>query len=83
MKNLFVLLCVSACLNFGLRADGLPVELFNGKTVNRLTRVSPSKGRIQLQSEGCPVEFRRVTLTPLGNAPEAAKTASGTVLILR
>lgn len=40
---------------------------FNGKTVNRLTRVSPAKGRIQLQSEGCPVEFRRVTLTPLGN----------------
>lgn len=39
--------------------------LFNGKTVNRLLRVQPSRGRIQLQSEGCPVEFRRITLTPL------------------
>lgn len=38
---------------------------FNGKIVNRLTRISPDRGRIQLQSEGCPVEFRRVVLMPL------------------
>ena len=38
---------------------------FNGKTVNRLTRLSPARGRIQLQSEGCPVEFRRVEIRPL------------------
>ena len=37
---------------------------FNGKTVNRLTRLSPARGRIQLQSEGCPVEFRRVEIRP-------------------
>lgn len=35
---------------------------FNGKLVNRATHVKPSHGRIQLQSEGCGVEFRRVTL---------------------
>ena len=38
---------------------------FNGKLVNRLTRLSPSRGKIQLQSEGCPIEFRRVALSPL------------------
>jgi len=38
---------------------------FNGRIVNRITRLSPSRGKIQLQSEGCPIEFRRVTLTPL------------------
>ena len=35
---------------------------FNGKCVNRITRLSPSRGKIQLQSEGCPIEFRRVTI---------------------
>lgn len=39
--------------------------VFNGKLVNRLKRVCPAHGRIQLQSEGCPVEFRRVALLPL------------------
>lgn len=48
---------------------------FNGKTVNRLTRISPARGRIQLQSEGCPVEFRRVTLTPLGNGATSIPAA--------
>lgn len=38
---------------------------FNGKLVNEATKVSPARGRIQLQSEGCGVEFRRVTLEPL------------------
>ena len=35
---------------------------FNGKVVNRGFDVKPRKGRIQLQSEGCAVEFRRITL---------------------
>ena len=35
---------------------------FNGKLVNRLTRLSPSRGKIQLQSEGCPIEFRRIAI---------------------
>ena len=38
---------------------------FNGACVNRLTRLSPARGKIQLQSEGCPIEFRRVALSPL------------------
>ena len=38
---------------------------FNGKLVNRLTRLSPSRGKIQLQSEGCPIEFRRIAIIPL------------------
>ena len=35
---------------------------FNGKLVNRLTRLSPARGKIQLQSEGCPIEFRRIAI---------------------
>lgn len=38
--------------------------LFNGKVVNR-ARVQPSAGKIQLQSELCGIEFRRITLSPL------------------
>ncbi|MBQ6340136.1 MAG: DUF1080 domain-containing protein [Kiritimatiellae bacterium] len=38
---------------------------FNGKLVNRLTRLSPSRGKIQLQSEGCPIEFRRIDIISL------------------
>lgn len=41
--------------------------LFNGKQVNRATQVSPSRGKIQLQSEGCGIEFRNVVLTDLKN----------------
>lgn len=41
--------------------DEVTVE-FNGKVVNRGFDVKPRKGRIQLQSEGCAVEFRRITL---------------------
>lgn len=39
--------------------------LFNGKVVNRGFGARPSKGRIQLQAEGCPLEFRRVTISPV------------------
>lgn len=38
---------------------------FNGKLVNKATRVSPAHGKIQLQSEGWGVEFRKATLTKL------------------
>ena len=38
---------------------------FNGKLVNQATHVKPAAGRIQLQSEGCGVEFRTILLTPL------------------
>jgi len=38
------------------------VAVFNGKVVNRGFAVKPRRGRIQLQSEGCPVEFRNIML---------------------
>ena len=37
----------------------------NGELQNRITGVSNNKGYIGLQSEGGPIEFRRVELTPL------------------
>lgn len=39
--------------------------LFNGKVVNKATKVYPAKGKLQLQSEGCGVEFRRVAIKSL------------------
>lgn len=36
----------------------------NGKVVNRGFAAKPQKGRIQLQSEGCAVEFRNLTISP-------------------
>lgn len=49
-----------------LECRGATVDVWsNGKLVNRATRVEPARGRIQLQSEGCGVEFRRVTLERL------------------
>lgn len=38
---------------------------FNGRLVNRAYALKPAKGRIQLQSEGCGVEFRKVTIESL------------------
>ena len=37
----------------------------NGKVVNRGFAAKPQKGRIQLQSEGCEVEFRNIALCSL------------------
>ena len=37
----------------------------NGQFVNSATAVSQRKGRICLQSEGVPIEFRRIRITPL------------------
>jgi hypothetical protein len=37
----------------------------NGKLVNEASNVRPSKGRIQIQSEGAEIFFRRVELIPL------------------
>ena len=37
----------------------------NGILVNRATNVKPNKGRIQIQSEGAEIFFRRVELTPM------------------
>lgn len=42
------------------------IDIFlNGVLVNRATHVKPDKGRIQIQSEGAEIFFRRVELTPL------------------
>jgi len=37
----------------------------NGKLVNHATEVHPQKGRIQIQSEGAEILFRRIELMPL------------------
>jgi hypothetical protein len=47
-------------------ADGDNVTIYlNGKLVNQATQVKPSKGRIQIQSEGAEMFVRKVELTPL------------------
>lgn len=46
--------------------DGDTIEVhLNGVLVNRATKVRPSKGRIQLQSEGAEMWFRKLDLHPL------------------
>jgi len=42
----------------------------NGVEVNRMTGVQPSAGMIGLQSEGTPIDFRNITLTPLPPAKD-------------
>jgi hypothetical protein len=51
----------------------------NDEKVNQMTGVVPGAGTIGLQSEGTPIDFRKITLTPLARAkdlhvpmPEAA-----------
>ncbi len=47
-------------------AEGKNISVFlNGVLVNRAMNVLPSKGRIQIQSEGAEILFRRVDLTLL------------------
>jgi hypothetical protein len=47
-------------------ADGDKISIFlNGTLVNESVNVKPSKGRIQIQSEGAEIFFRRVDLTRL------------------
>lgn len=50
----------------------------NGQPVNRMTGILPSGGCIGFQSEGTPIDFRHITLTPLPaaknlNAPMPAQ----------
>jgi hypothetical protein len=46
--------------------DGAEISIFlNGTLINHAINVQPSKGRIQLQSEGAEILFRRVDLTLL------------------
>ncbi len=46
------------------RGDEVIVKV-NGKVVNHATKLSQSKGAIALQSEGTPIEYRNIKLTPL------------------
>jgi hypothetical protein len=49
-------------------ADGEKITVFlNGIQVNNAIRVQPSRGKIQIQSEGAEIFFRRVDLLPLSN----------------
>lgn len=47
-----------------VEGDEITIYL-NGKLVNHATSVKPSKGRIQIQSEGAEIFFRKVELRPL------------------
>ncbi|MEN2282774.1 DUF1080 domain-containing protein [Algoriphagus sp. SE2] len=47
-----------------VKGDEVTIYL-NGKLVNRAINVKPSKGRIQIQSEGAEIFFRKVELIPL------------------
>ncbi|HOW69860.1 MAG TPA: DUF1080 domain-containing protein [Phycisphaerae bacterium] len=62
-------------------ADRMVIKV-NGVLANSCREVKPRRGRIQLQSEGAEIFFRRVDLTPVGDDPAAAirwfSTASGT-----
>lgn len=47
-------------------ADGDQLTIFlNGKLINKVTRVKPRKGKIQIQSEAAEVFVRKVELLPL------------------
>jgi len=39
--------------------------ILNGTLVNQALKVKPSSGRIQIQSEGAEIFFKRIDLTPL------------------
>lgn len=47
-----------------MKADTMTVEL-NGQTVSKATGLGVRKGKIQIQSEGSEVLFKRIILTPL------------------
>jgi hypothetical protein len=52
-------------------AEGDTVTIWvNGTQVNRMTGLVPSAGMIALQSEGAPIDFRNITLTPLPRAKD-------------
>ena len=42
----------------------------NGTQVNRMTEVTPAAGMIALQTEGTPIDFRNIRLTPLQRAKD-------------
>lgn len=60
-------------------ADGGKITvLLNGIVVNRAVDCTPKKGRLQIQSEGAEIFFRRVDLTPLADPATADKVPAST-----
>lgn len=51
-------------LLISMKADTMTVEL-NGVTLTRATGLSVTKGKLQIQTEGSEILFRKITLTPL------------------
>src|SRR5262249_181697 len=47
-----------------MKSDTMTVRL-NGVTVSRATDLGVTRGKLQIQSEGAEILFRRITLTPL------------------
>ena len=45
--------------------DGDLKLMINGETVNTATGVQATPGRIGVQSEGGPIEFRKIEVTPI------------------
>jgi hypothetical protein len=52
------------CMECIARGDEITV-LLNGVKVNQARNVRPSRGKIQIQSEGAEIFFRKIELTPL------------------
>lgn len=51
---------------YEILCEGDTIELrVNGKLMNKATQATLEKGHIALQSEGGPIEFRKVDLTPI------------------
>ena len=48
-----------------MKADTMTVRL-NGVTMSKATDLGVTKGKLQFQSEGAEVLFKKITLTPLG-----------------
>jgi len=63
--------------------EGSTISLFlNGILVNRATNVRPSRGRIQVQSEGAAIEFRKIDLTPIEAPASPAITIRNPTLLV-
>ena len=49
-----------------IRAQGDKISVYvNGALVNQASKVRPTKGRIQIQSEAAAISFKEISLTPL------------------
>jgi hypothetical protein len=58
-----------------VRGDTIRIVL-NGVVVNEAENVRPQRGRIQIQSEGAEIFFRKVELTPISTEPPSPPSSS-------